>query len=150
MGAHETVRTLRAHAPRVTRFALVGLVCAAVDFSLFALLVGAGAPPVLANIPSFMTANVAAYFLHARVTFRRGGAPAGTSFTGYARFFGAYVFSLVLSTTVVGVFSPRFGPLPAKLGATGLAAASNYLANHFLVFRTSEENERAGGPAESA
>ncbi|MGE0408314.1 MAG: GtrA family protein [Amphiplicatus sp.] len=131
------------HAAQAARFGVVGVLCAVTDFGLFFVLVEAGAPPVAANIVSFIAANIQGYALNARFAFRRGEEGHALSLGGYFKFFTAYAVSLALSTLVVGLLAPRIGPLPAKILATVLAGLWNYLASHFLIFR------EKGGGAES-
>jgi putative flippase GtrA len=123
---------LRRHGGQVARFGAVGIVCAITDFGLFALLIALGAPPIPANIASFLVANVQGYFLNGRLTFRGNDQP--LSFKGYAKYFSAYSASLALSTVIVGVLSAQLGPLLAKAIATGVSAIWNYAFSALLVF----------------
>lgn len=130
---------MRRHGGQLARFGGVGVLCAITDFSLFAVLVALGAPPVPANVGSFLVANVEGYFLNGRVTF---GGLKPLSLKGYSKYFSAYAVSLILSTLIVGALASRVGPLYAKLAATGVAAIWNYLFVALVVFRRPAETPR--------
>lgn len=125
---------IRRHGAQLARFGGVGILCAITDFGLFAGFIALGAPPIPANIASFLVANVEGYFLNGRLTFRHEGREP-LSPKGYAKYFGAYSASLVLSTVIVGVLAHRIGPLYAKGLATAVAAVWNYAVSALIVFR---------------
>ncbi|HXI87060.1 MAG TPA: GtrA family protein, partial [Parvularculaceae bacterium] len=104
---------LRAHGSRFARFSIIGAIAGAADFTVYLSLVAFGAPPVVANFPAFVASTVTSYNLNARITFRRNGAPAPVSLSGYARYFSAYVFSLIVSTAIIGFFAGPIGAVPA-------------------------------------
>jgi putative flippase GtrA len=128
-------RAFSRHSGQLARFGAVGAVCAVTDFGLFALLIALGAPPIPANIGSFLVANGQGYVLNGRLTFRQDRE--SLSLKGYGKFLGAYSASLVLSTVIVGVLSEAIGPLFAKGIATGVAAVWNYALSALVVFRRS-------------
>lgn len=131
---------MRRHGGQLVRFGSVGILCAITDFSLFAALIALGAPPIPANIGSFMVANVEGYILNGALTFRTDeSVPLAPK--GYAKYFGAYAASLVLSTVIVGVLAGRIGPLYAKALATGVAAIWNYALSALVVFKTAPRDE---------
>lgn len=117
------------------RFGGAGLASAVVDFATFAAAIGAGAPPAAANIGAFLVANAQSYVLNARLTFVTAGSPAPLSWRAYGRFLAAHLLSLAASTAIVAGLAPHLGPWPAKIVAALVAAAWNYCASHYFVFR---------------
>jgi putative flippase GtrA len=131
---------IRKHGGQLARFSGVGVLCTLTDFALFAAFVALGAAAVPANIASFLVANVIGYVLNGRVTFRGGE---GLSIKGYAKFFGAYSASLVLSTLVVAAFAASLGPILAKIIAAAVAAVWNYVFSALVVFKSAAEADDA-------
>lgn len=128
----------RTHGRQLVFFGGVGLLSTATDLVLFAGLVGAGLAPVLANLCSFLVANVQGYVLNGTLTFREGGARRRLSLGGYARFLSGYLFSLVVSTAIIWRLADPISPVGAKLVAIVATGLVNYLFTAFFVFRRSQ------------
>lgn len=139
------------HRRRILRFGGAGVVSAATDFAVYALALGAGAQPAVANALAFLVANVQSYLLNARLTFVYDGRPAQISVSAYGRFLLTHALSLVVSTALVATLAPHIGPLSAKFIAIGVAAVWNYGASHYFVFgRDKALRSGVTAPAEPA
>lgn len=130
----------RREGARMARFGAVGLANTATDFALFSALILAGVAPTLANGAGFLAANLQSYLVNARVTFGEKGAPAPVSFSGYGKFAGAHILSLVFSTAMILVLSDRIGPFAAKAAGALFTFLWNYWSSAFFIFRAGKEN----------
>lgn len=130
----------RRHGVRFAKFGAVGAINTAVDFTIFAGLIALGPAPWLANIVSFMIANLGSYFLNARITFRNAEGPARVSPAGYATFFAAHAASLIISTGIVALLAGRIGALAAKLIAIAVTVFWNYAASALLVYKRRDKS----------
>ena len=138
-------QSLKRHGGRIALFGLVGVFNTAVDFVVFATGVYFGIAPVFANLIAFCIANPNSYFVNSRVTFRQGARPAPLSFSSYGKFLAAHLLSLIISTSMVAVFSAQIGPLLAKSSAIILTLFVNYSASAFLVYPDRDSNTRDQG-----
>lgn len=131
------------HRNQASKFALVGVLNTAVDIVIYIGLVAISMHPVLANIAAFFVANLQSYFVNARFTFTKKGAPAATSFSGYARYGLSHSVSLVVSTAIIAVLASTIGPIPAKFLALVVTFGMNYFASTVLVFGDRGETGRS-------
>ena len=127
-------KSLKRHGGQLAMFSLVGVFNTAVDFVVFAAGVFFGIAPIFANLLAFCVANPNSYFVNSRVTFRQGTRPAPMSLSSYGKFLVAHLLSLVISTSMVAIFSAQIGPLLAKSSAIILTLFVNYTASAFLVY----------------
>ena len=130
----QTQKSLKRHSGQFALFSMVGIFSTVIDFTVFALGVFFGLGPVIANLLAFGIANPNSYFFNSRITFRKDTQPAPLSFRNYGKFFAAHVLSLIVSTSMVALFSAGIGPLLAKFAAIILTLFLNYTASAFLVF----------------
>jgi putative flippase GtrA len=126
---------LRGHGQGAALFGLVGFLNVATDFAIYSVCVWLGVHPALANVISFVCANVQSYRVNAAVTFRRNGRPAAVSFGGYLRFAAAHLLGLAISTAFILLFTDAVGPIAAKALSVVFSAASNYALSARFVFR---------------
>lgn len=129
------------HGKRLLLFGGVGVANTAMDFAVFIGLMTAGLSPVLANVGGFVAANAQSYFLNAQLTFREDGRPAQMSIKGYAKFAGAHLVSLLISTGMIIAFSDVLGAVFAKAAAVVATLLWNYAASAFFVFREQSETK---------
>lgn len=140
------VAAARRQGGRIAKFGGVGLANTAVDFAVYAVLVAAGAPLLLANVASFAVANAQSYLLNSRITFRDAGGAARISFGGYGKFLAAHLMSLAISTAIIAIFADRWGPMASKASAAFFTFVWNYATSAILVFRRTRATT-AGGEA---
>jgi putative flippase GtrA len=124
------------HGRRLALFSGVGLANTLTDFLVYAGLVAAGVFAPAANVAAFFAANAQSYLVNARVTFRKAGGPAAISPLGYAKFLGAHIVSLILSTAMIVAFADAIGPIAAKLASFVFTLAWNYATSALFVFKT--------------
>jgi len=126
----------------LARFLIVGMAGTLLDFTLFTLLhIQFGLTGLLANTFSYSAGIVNNYLIHRRWTFAtRPQKAAGRQF---AQFAAISLSALVANTLVVLLLAPAFRPffadqvhasLLAKVCATGVGVAWNFLANHRWTF----------------
>lgn len=139
---------------RALKFGLVGIANTGLDFALFTgLTLGAGLSPVAANVASYSAGIALSFTLNRAWTFRdRNRRRAWTQLLMFA---AGSLAGLAVSTTVVALLVPLWGPLPAKAASVGVTFAWNYLFSNFVVFKRSappaETREApAHGPATTA
>ncbi|MEX0644983.1 MAG: GtrA family protein [Parvularculaceae bacterium] len=123
------------HGRRIALFSGVGVVNTITDFVAYAALVGLGAFAPTANVIAFLGANAQSYIVNARITFREAGEPARLTLLGYAKFLGAHIVSLVISTAMIIAFADAIGAIAAKLASFAFTFAWNYAMSAFFVFR---------------
>lgn len=132
----------RGNSAYLARFAAVGLLGTLLDMALFGLLhLALGLAALPANTLSYSAGIVNNFLLHRRWTY----APSARrpALGQFARFTAVSLSALALNTLVVTLLSPALAqslPLPtaalaAKVFATGLGIAWNFLANHLWTFR---------------
>jgi putative flippase GtrA len=137
----------RAVALKAVSFALVGVVNASVDFSVFSFFYFYLAfPIILANLISWLVAVTGSYVMNSMTTFaaESGGK---LRFKSYATFLLAQVAGLVANTTTVYLVPIVIGKileidsastrlvLIGKLLAIGSSFLVNFSLSHFVVFR---------------
>ncbi len=142
----QTRKSLKRHGGQFALFSMVGVFSTIVDFAVFAAAIFFGMAPVFANLLAFGIANPNSYFFNSRITFRQGAEAAPLSFRRYGKFLVAHLFSLILSTGMVAIFSDQIGPLWAKIAAIVLTLFLNYAASAFLVYPQAKST--AGDPGE--
>lgn len=117
------------------KFGGVGLVNTLTDFLGYAVLLAAGAAPLIANAFGFAAANAQSYLLNSQFTFREAGRAAQAAPAGYARFLAAHLASLAISTAMIALFADALGPIAAKAVAALFTFVWNYAASAIFVFR---------------
>ncbi|GJL95174.1 MAG: sugar translocase [Hyphococcus sp.] len=127
------------------KFGTIGIVNTGIDLVIYSLLVAAGIVAAGANVASFLTANVASYFMNARFTFRQEARAQPLSPGNYLKFFLAHAMSLVISTLVIFLLAGVIGALPAKLASIPITLVWNYLASALVVFKGAKENKSGTG-----
>jgi dolichol-phosphate mannosyltransferase len=124
---------------RATRFAAVGFIAMAVDFSVFQTLLWFGVRLGSAHIYSFAISVALNFYLNASWTFVASARETGEPlWRQYLRFLGVAVAALLLRGGVLGLASDKLG-LPPQLGIVlgiGTAATVSFLGNAFFVFPT--------------
>jgi putative flippase GtrA len=133
---------LRRHSSAMARFGVVGVGNLVTEFAVFAALLHVGLPALAANACGFLGANSQSYVVNAHVTFRKDGAGAALSWSGYRRFFLAHCLSLAMSTAFILAFAGDVGPYAAKGAAVLFGFIANYAMSALFVFR-----ERSPGDA---
>jgi putative flippase GtrA len=127
-------RHIMRHVRGLMRFGTVGVFNVATEFTVFGLLIAAGAAPLAANAAGFLCANSQSYLVNARFTFRENGKGAPLSLGAYARFFAAHSASLGVSTMFLVALGPAIGLFQAKTLAVGVCFLFNYLISAFFIF----------------
>jgi putative flippase GtrA len=116
-------------------FALVGLINAAVDATLFFLLLGfVTSSLVVANVGAWLIAVTGSYVMNSFTTFsaETGGK---LRLKDYAGFVGSGVVA-VIATTATVVFAAKLMPVwAAKAVAILVSFVVNFTITHFMVFR---------------
>jgi len=118
------------------RYTLVGVVCAGVDFAVYAgLTLIAGEHPLIANLVSRGLGGTVSFLLNKRWTFKNRGRESGV--VQFGRFWVVFGVSFALSEVVIGLFFEglRFGPVASKLLAEGILVVFNFLSLRFWAFR---------------
>lgn len=136
------------HRGQASKFALVGVLNTVVDIAVYIGLIAISVHPVIANIAAFFVANLQSYFVNARFTFARNGAPAATSFSGYGKYVLSHSVSLAVSTAIIALLASTIGPIPAKLLALVVTFGMNYFASTLLVFGNRDEASGSSKPGE--
>lgn len=126
------LRMLRAHS--ASRFVVVGAVSVAVDVGTLAFLHGGvGVPVIPATVAAFALSSLVNFALNRTWTFTTGRD--GRRGPQLARFYGLVVVNLGLTVGIVaGLVGLGVFYLAAKLVATVVVAALNYLAYRHWVF----------------
>ncbi len=121
------------------KFALVGTVNTAVDFTIFSLAHFLfGLPIVAANITSWVIAVTGSYVMNSHFTFvaESGGQLRAKDF---GKFVVSQVAGLIANTAAVYVASFYFPVLVSKVIAIGVTFLVNFTLTHFVVFRPQPE-----------
>jgi putative flippase GtrA len=130
---------------KAVSFALVGVVNAAVDFTIF--WIGAqqfGLPLVVANTMSWIVAVTGSYVMNSMFTFAaESGRKLG--WRAYATFLASGIVGLIVSTATLLIVAYHLAPLviadtnlqvaAGKLCAIGASFVVNFSLSHFVVFR---------------
>jgi putative flippase GtrA len=126
----------------IARFMTVGALSTALDLAAFAALhAWLGLPALPANTLSYSLGTITNYILHRRWTY--AGRPAKPAGVQALQFIAVSLAALALNTALVLLLSAALAPftpavyasLLAKLCATGVGLAWNFLLNHFWTFR---------------
>lgn len=116
------------------RYAIVGLLVAATDYSLYLLLIHVGLVPVAANAGSRIPATCVGALLHRSFTF---SGPQRWSWGRQMMAYGALsAFNLLLSSALIFLLHDWFewAPLRAKLGTDVLVILLSWLIGRFVIF----------------
>ncbi|MGH6767435.1 MAG: GtrA family protein [Xanthobacteraceae bacterium] len=129
----------RALVIKAVSFALIGVVNATVDFTVFSIgyfLVGL--PIIVANIISWCVAVSNSYVLNSMITF---AAESGRRlrFKSYMTFAATQVGGLIANTATVVIASYFMPVLVAKVLAIGASFVVDFTLSHLIVFRRHEE-----------
>jgi putative flippase GtrA len=119
---------------QIPRFLAVGVINTLVDFAIFAVLTFGGVAPVPANIASYGCGILTSYSLNSSWTF----APADGPKHSWPRFLGtigASLAVLALSTLLVATFARMMPVLLAKVIATVVTTAVNFLVLRRILGR---------------
>lgn len=116
---------------QLLRFLVVGGTGTLIDALLFSLFVLVGIDPRPANVISYSSSAICAFWLHRIWTFAARAEAAGRQAVRFAAMVAA---GLLLSTAIVWLLAPLLGPLPAKLVAIGGTLALNFSISRWLVF----------------
>jgi len=117
-------------------FVAAGLIALGVDAAVLTSLTALGAGPFAARIVSILTAMVAAFFAHRRLTFAVETPP---SWAEFARFLAvAWTASAVNYAiyALVLIAWPQVVPLVALLAATAVSMGVSYFGMRLGVFRS--------------
>lgn len=119
---------------RLLRFAAVGALTTALDFTLFTLAVARfGAPLIAANAGSYATCVMVSFVLNRRWTFERGGRRSASA--AFMRFVASNLAGLALSTALVSALATLAPPVVAKAVSVPLVFLWNFAASRLWVFR---------------
>ena len=133
----------------VARFMTVGAAGTLLDVAAFALLhTGLGLPALPANVLSYRLGTINNYILHRRWTY--AGWPAKPARVQTIQFALISLSALALNTALLLLLTLAFAPIApathasllAKLCATGVGLAWNFLINNFWTFRLTGERGR--------
>ncbi len=113
------------------RFLVVGAIGTGMDGALFGALILGGTDPRIANMFSYSSSAVLGFWLHRSWTFGAREERPGKQAVRFAAMVGA---GLLVSTGIVWLLAPRFGPLPAKLAAICATLTLNFTISRWLVF----------------
>ena len=117
-------------------FVAAGLIALGVDAAVLTSLTALGAGPFAARIVSILTAMVAAFFAHRRLTFAVETPP---SWAEFARFLAvAWTASAVNYAiyALVLIAWPMMPPVAALIAATGVSMGVSYFGMRLGVFRS--------------
>lgn len=117
---------------KALRFGLVGLANSVVDLAVFAAVLAAGAPPLLANLFGWGVAVVFSYLVNSRWSFERS-ARVG-DLRAAARFIGlGALITLGVSSGAIMTLAGAIGVMPAKILGLAVAAVLNFLAARWSI-----------------
>lgn len=124
---------VRRHLPELLRYGSVGALNAALYLGLYAILVLAGVPYVVAAIVAFPPPVALGYWLHEHWTFARGEPRA----RWLLAFLVAQLAGLTLGVValVVLVDGLHLDPIPARALSLPLSPALTYLASSTWIFK---------------
>lgn len=119
-------------ATKAGRFVLVGLANTAIDLAVFALLVAASAPPLLANLGAWLVAVSFSYVANSRWSFERNRNL--KTHTSVLRFMalGALI-SLGVSSGAIAALAGMIGLWPAKILGVVAAGVLNFVAARWSI-----------------
>lgn len=140
-GAANLIERAKAHP--LARFATVGAIATAIDFSVFSALVtmtGLAAAP--SNAISYATSLYANFNLNRRWTFRQQKDPKTAARQG-ARFLLVNAGGLLLSTAIVGGLALLVPELLAKAASVPLVFIYNYACAKLWVYREAAGSKKA-------
>lgn len=140
------INGLGRHKRQVAVFGGVGFACMATDVGVYGLALYFGAIPVVAHLTAFLIANVQCYFMNGWLTFRGEQGRARFTLKSYGKFLGGYSLGLVLSTLVIWLLAGPAGAIMAKAVSILVAAISNYLVSHFIVFKPGDTTSASESP----
>lgn len=120
-------------------FVAAGLIALGVDAAVLTSLTALGAGPFAARVISILTAMIAAFFAHRRLTFAVTTPPTWTEF---ARFLAvAWTASAVNYAiyALVLIAWPAMPPVAALIAATGMSMGVSYVGMRLGVFRNTRD-----------
>lgn len=114
------------------RFLIVGLINTVIDMAVFAVLLGLGLRPLVANVLSWAVAVTFSYIVNSRWSFERDETL--STVQSVLRFIslGALI-SLGVSSGVIAAFAGWIGLWPAKILGVALAAVLNFFAARWSI-----------------
>jgi len=117
---------------KARRFLIVGAVNTVIDMAVFALLLHAGAPALMANVLSWAVAVSCSYFFNSRWSFERDQTL--STVRSVLRFvsLGALI-SLGVSSGIIAVLAAHIGVWPAKVLGVVVAAMFNFFAARWSI-----------------
>ena len=122
------------HYKQISRFAVVGGINTAIDFSVFSLLFYIfGVHEIIANTLSFLLAATNSFFLNALWTFK--GLKPGKIRVQILKFFTVSCTGLIVSNTVLYFASFYMFMIFAKVLASFVTMFWNYCASWLFVFK---------------
>jgi putative flippase GtrA len=125
----------RAIALMAASFAMIGVINAAVDFSIFWTTANyLRWPLVLANVAAWLVAVTFSYAMNSHITF---GPESGRilRWRDYTKFAASGIAGMITSTASLVVLSYFVPVLLAKLATILVGFAFNFAISHFVVFR---------------
>lgn len=129
----------RAQTHPLARFAAVGVIATAIDFSVFSgLVLGAALPAGVSNVISYATSLVANFNLNRRWTFKQQK-DARTAARQGGRFLIANAGGLALSTALVVGLAAVIPELWAKVASVPLVFVYNYACAKLWVYREASQ-----------
>jgi putative flippase GtrA len=139
---------------QMTRFAVVGVINTAIDFTVLNLLIWitgikSGNGVILLNMVSFTTATLNSYFLNKRWSF--GDHTTNQNGRKFSVFMTVSIFGVIINTTVVRIISTNIDPMfglnqtlwtnVAKVVATGFSLVWNFIGYKIFVFKKTIEKQ---------
>jgi putative flippase GtrA len=124
----------KTHGARFALFSGVGVFNTVTDFAVFTALTAVDLVPLAANAVGFLAANGQSYLINARLTFRENGEAARMSPSGFLKFAGAHVLSLLLSSVSILLLSELMGAFAAKAAAAFVSVLWNYATSALIAF----------------
>jgi putative flippase GtrA len=117
---------------KAIRFGLVGIANSLVDLAVFAVVLAAGAAPLLANLVGWGVAVVFSYFLNSRWSFERSTRVG--ELRAAARFIGlGALITLGVSSGAILALTDFVGVMPAKIIGLAVAAVLNFIAARWSI-----------------
>ncbi len=129
---------MRSRIRRPVTFAIVGLVCFAVQYGLLSLAAAAGVAPTLANAAGFFASAQLNFLLSARLTWADRSGSSGRQWLSYQ---GTALLALVVNTVVFACALPWVGALVAAAFGVVVGAGVTFLVAHHVVFRPVRREE---------
>lgn len=117
---------------KVVRFAIVGVANSGIDIVVFAIAIGMGIAPLVANVMGWFVAVIFSYLANSRWSFERdtsiGEARSALRFISL----GALITLAVSSGAIAGL-GGLIGIMPAKIAGLGVAAVLNFIAARWSI-----------------